>query len=94
MSDELVAQIPEQVDGIGSAGVFISHVHEDKSLADAFSILIQDITAGSVTTFSSSDNSGVGGIRYGDEWFSWIKTKVDAADHVVALLTPKSVGRP
>lgn len=81
-------------DPVSPAAVFISHVHEDKPLADAFSILIQDITAGSVATFSSSDNSGVGGMRYGEEWFSWIKEKVDAADHVVALLTQNSVGRP
>lgn len=93
MTDE-VAETAELTEGAAGAGVFISHVHEDKPLADAFSILIQDITAGSVASFSSSDNSGVGGIRYGDEWFSWIKAKVDSADHVVALLTPRSVGRP
>jgi len=67
MTDE-VAGTAEQTEGNASAGVFISHVHEDKPLADAFSILIQDITspapsatrcAGSVASFSSSDNSGV-----------------------------------
>jgi len=84
----------ESLEPIRAAAVFISHVHEDKPLADAFSILIQDITAGSVVTYSSSDNSGAGGMRYGEEWFSWIKEKVDAAHHVVALLTPRSIGRP
>jgi hypothetical protein len=62
-------------DPVGPAAVFISHVHEDEPLADAFSILIQDITAGSVATYSSSDNSGVGGMRYGEEWSSWIKER-------------------
>lgn len=77
-----------------SSGVFVSHVHEDKPLADAFVQLIRDVTAGSVDAYSSSDNSGGAGIRYGHEWFDWIKERVDRADHVVALLTPTSVGRP
>jgi hypothetical protein len=80
--------------GGDSAGVFISHVHEDKALADAFTLLIRDITAGSVAAYSSSDNSGDAGIKYGTEWFSWIKEKVQSADHIVALLTPRSVSRP
>lgn len=79
---------------IPPGGVFISHVHEDRSIADAFSVLIQDVTAGSVPTYSSSATSGDQGIKYGTEWFQWIRARVDAADHVVAILTPNSVGRP
>jgi hypothetical protein len=55
------------------SGVFVSHVHEDRSLAEAFTLLIRDITAGSVAAYSSSDNTGDSGIKYGLEWFSWIK---------------------
>jgi hypothetical protein len=76
------------------SGVFVSHVHEDRNLAEAFTLLIRDITAGSVAAYSSSDNTGDSGIKYGSEWFSWIKEKVEVSDHIVALLTPHSVGRP
>lgn len=79
---------------VPAGGVFISHVHEDKQVADAFAVLIQDVTAGSVPTYSSSATAGDQGIKYGTEWFQWIRTRVDAADHVVAILTPNSLGRP
>lgn len=75
-------------------GVFISHVNEDKPIADALEILVQDITAGAVRTFASSSRTPGQGIRYGDEWFQWIRSKIEVADHLVALLTPNSLGRP
>lgn len=80
---------PTQTQG----GVFISHVHEDQEIADAFATMIHDITAGAVPTFSSSSTSG-SGIKYGTEWFQWIRQSIDVADHIVALLTPNSLERP
>ncbi len=91
----------EQLDTIDRAdqtklvgGVFISHVHEDRAIADAFSTLVGDVTAGTVPTYASSSTSPLEGIQYGDEWFQWIRSKVESADHVVAILTPRSVGKP
>ncbi len=74
--------------------MFISHVHEDKAVADAFALLLRDSTAGALEVYSSSDTSPGGGIKYGTEWFQWIKSSVGSADHVVALLTPNSLQRP
>ena len=79
---------------LGPGGVFISHIHEDRAIANAFSILVRDVTAGTVPTFASSSTAPEEGIKYGDEWFQWIREKVESADHVVALLTPRSVEKP
>ena len=59
---------------VSNGGIFISHVHEDKPVADALSLLLQDISAGQVTTFSSSSTSPEVGIPYGSEWFQWINS--------------------
>lgn len=83
-----------QIDRTPSGGVFISHIHEDREIAEAFSTLVRDVTAGMVQTYSSSSTSSDAGIKYGDEWFQWIRDRVETADHVVALLTPRSVGKP
>jgi hypothetical protein len=78
----------------GSGGVFISHIHEDREIAEAFADLVRDVTAGAVKTYASSSTAPHEGIRYGDEWYQWIRDRVEQADHVVALLTPRSVGKP
>ncbi|MDR6119113.1 hypothetical protein QE370_002297 [Aeromicrobium sp. SORGH_AS981] len=83
-----------QTASTSSGGVFISHIHEDREIAEAFSTLVRDVTAGMVQTFASSSTSSDAGIKYGDEWFQWIKSRVENADHVVALLTPRSVDKP
>ncbi len=77
-----------------SGGVFISHIQEDRAIANAFALLVRDVTAGTVPTYSSSSTAAEEGIKYGDEWFQWIRNKVESADHIVALLTPRSVGKP
>ena len=74
-------------------GVFISHVHEDEPLAEAFELLVQNVSAGVVPTHRSTAKQS-GGIPYGQEWFSWICERVDRASCIVALLTPSSIARP
>jgi len=74
--------------------VFISHVHEDEALAEAFGMLIQSVTAGAVPTYRSSSKNLGEGIQYGKEWFDWIIESVNEASHTVALITPASTGRP
>src|SRR5437868_2039055 len=93
MADEEIQNDAVEV-SLKAGGVFISHVHEDKSLADAFALLLRDATSGALETYSSSTTTGDGGIRYGTEWFQWIKDSISAADHVVALLTRSSLDRP
>ncbi|HUV05213.1 MAG TPA: toll/interleukin-1 receptor domain-containing protein [Armatimonadota bacterium] len=79
---------------IEPGGVFISHVHEDEPLAEAFELLIHNVSAGVVPTFRSTAKQFGGGIQYGEEWFRWICESVNKAKHIVALLTPASVSRP
>ena len=74
--------------------VFISHVHEDKTLADEFESLLQRSSSGGVTAFNSSSLRDGSGPEYGDIWFDAIHKALERATHVVALVTSHSVGRP
>ena len=74
--------------------VFISHVHEDKTLADEFELLLQRSSSGGVTAFNSSSLRDGSGPEYGDIWFDAIHKALERATHVVALVTRQSVGRP
>lgn len=75
-------------------GVFVSHATEDAPLAQAFSNLIQDVSAGLIPTYSSSSKDKDAGIPYGDDWFTWIEARIRDSGNVVALITPASIGRP
>jgi hypothetical protein len=79
---------------VETGGVFISHVHEDAPLAQAFAQLVWDVTSAGVRTFSSTSTDLGAGIQYGEEWFKWIRASVERARQIVALITPNSVGRP
>lgn len=75
-------------------GVFVSHASEDAPIAQAFSELIHDASAGMIPAYSSSSRDPAAGIPYGDDWFAWIQAKIKESGNVVALITPVSVGRP
>lgn len=74
--------------------VFISHDSRDADLAEAFSNLLTDASAGILKSFRSSDKRGTAGIEYGVEWYRAIMQKLDDATDVVALLTVRSLNRP
>ncbi|MSO98356.1 MAG: TIR domain-containing protein [Rhodospirillaceae bacterium] len=74
--------------------IFISHDTRDAELAEAFSSLLKNVSAGILKSFRSSDRKGSQGIEYGVEWFPEIMNKLGSASDVVCLLTPQSVGRP
>jgi hypothetical protein len=76
------------------ASVFISHDSRDADIAEAFSNLLSDVSAGMLKSFRSSDKIGSSGIAYGVEWYAAIMSKLDDATDVVALLTENSVERP
>jgi len=74
--------------------VFISHDSRDGDIAEAFSNLLSDVSAGTLKSFRSSDKKGTAGIEFGAEWYSSIMTKLSDATDVVALLTQRSIDRP
>jgi hypothetical protein len=77
-----------------SSLVFISHDSRDAALAEAFSKLLTSVSGGVLKSFRSSDHKTTQGIEYGVEWYPAIRSKLDEAGDVVALLTPRSFERP
>lgn len=74
--------------------VFVSHDTRDADIAEAFSNLLSDVSAGTLKSFRSSDRKGTTGIEFGAEWYGTIMNKLSDATDVVALLTQRSVDRP
>jgi hypothetical protein len=86
-------QTPQRLAG-NAPLVFISHDSRDAAVAEAFSTLLADVSAGLLKSFRSSDKSGVSGIEFGSEWYGAIMARLDQATDVVALLTQRSTDRP
>jgi hypothetical protein len=74
--------------------IFISHDTRDAELAEAFSKLLNGVSAGVLKSFRSSDRKGAQGIEYGVEWYPQLMSKLDCASDVVCLLTQRSLERP
>jgi hypothetical protein len=74
--------------------VFISHDSRDADLAEAFSKLLKSVSAGMLKCFRSSDKKGNEGFQFGDEWYSRLMDKLQAASEVVCLFTQRSIDRP
>jgi hypothetical protein len=74
--------------------VFISHDSRDATLAEAFSKLLSNVSAGILKTFRSSDKKGSTGFEYGVEWYPELMKKIESAGDVVCLLTERSLERP
>jgi hypothetical protein len=78
----------------GKGLVFISHDSRDADLAEAFSNLLTDVSAGVLKSFRASDKRSTTGIAFGAEWYRAIMTQLGEATDVVALLTSQSIERP
>lgn len=74
--------------------IFISHDNRDAELAEAFSKLLNGVSAGVLKSFRSSDRKGGQGIDYGVEWYPELMKNLDKASDVVCLLTHSSLERP
>jgi len=74
--------------------VFISHDSRDAEIAEAFSHLLSNISAGVLKSFRSSDKKGTQGIQYGVEWYPEVMKKLNEATDIVCLLTQSSIERP
>ena len=76
------------------SGIFISHTHSDKPVADAIAALVRELFGDRVQVHYSSDKEVGGGIAPGANWFRWIVEKVREADVALILLTPASTQKP
>ncbi len=74
--------------------VFISHDARDAKLAEEFSNLLKNVSAGVLKSFRSSDKKVNQGIEYGVEWYPVIIKNIQTASDVVCLLTENSINRP
>lgn len=74
--------------------VFISHDARDHEMAAAFEGLLRNVSGGIIKSFRSSDKEGRSGVAFGTEWYSAVIEGLKTATDLVALLTPRSVGRP
>jgi hypothetical protein len=79
---------------MANARVFISHSHEEKDLALAWKHLVEDVSAGVIEAWLSSDQSAGGGMPLGKEWRRTIYEKMRDSTHVLALFSPQSMKRP
>lgn len=70
---------------IASPLVFISHDTRDALLAEEFSNVLNNASAGALKSFRSSDKKGTQGIEYGLDWYPAIMGKIDEASDVVCL---------
>lgn len=69
--------------------VFISHDSRDKEIAEAFTLLLDQVGLG---YFSSSSPKSAP--PYGKEWYGEIVHWLKISSHVVCLITPNSLDRP
>src|SRR5690349_257093 len=76
----------------GSHGVFISHTHADKAIADAFRDLIAELFAKHWTVSYSTDEEH--GPKHGGKWLQWIEQQVRTSDFTLVFLTPSSLQKP
>ena len=74
--------------------IFISHDSRDAELAEAFSKLLTNVSAGVLKSFRSSDRKGSQGIEYGAPWYLKLLSNLKSASDVVCLLTQRSLDRP
>ncbi len=70
--------------------IFISHVHEEASLATAVSQLVSEVLLDGVSFFVSSDHRS---IRAGDDWLQKIRGALSDACIVLVIVGPQSIGR-
>jgi TIR domain len=71
--------------------VFISHIHEEKEIANAFKELIEQSFLGMIDVFVSSNEESIG---MGQRWLDSITSALKEASVEILLCSPESVKRP
>jgi tetratricopeptide (TPR) repeat protein len=75
----------------GKPGIFISHTHADKAIADAIDHALKQLFEGAVEVHYSTKTDGDGGIAKGENWFQWIGSQVRQSTAAIIILTPSSI---
>jgi tetratricopeptide (TPR) repeat protein len=76
------------------SGIFISHTHSDKPIADGLASLAGALFGDRLPVNYSSKKELEGGIAPGEDWFRWIVDQVRQSDVALILLTPASIQKP
>lgn len=71
--------------------IFLSHIYEERNLADAFKNLIEKLSEGQIKAWYSSDPRPSGGMELGD-WRKQIKKEMEKSKAIIAIITPESNG--
>jgi tetratricopeptide (TPR) repeat protein len=74
--------------------IFISHVSDERILADAWKELIGAVSSGFIRVWYSSDKNPTGGMTLGNQWFDELYQKIKESELILAIQTPASTGRP
>jgi hypothetical protein len=74
--------------------IFMSHSHDDRTIAAALANLVNDLFEDMVRVSYSTDQTAGGGIPPGAQWLPWILERITEADRTFVLLTPNSLKRP
>jgi tetratricopeptide (TPR) repeat protein len=78
-------------DTVDKPGIFISHTHADKAIADAIDQALKQLFEGAVEVHYSTKTEGDGGIAKGENWFQWIGNQVRQSTVAIIILTPSSI---
>jgi tetratricopeptide (TPR) repeat protein len=78
-------------DTLDKPGIFISHTHADKAIADALDRALTRLFAGAIEVHYSTKTEGAGSIAKGDNWFQWIGNQVRQSTVAIIVLTPSSI---
>lgn len=76
------------------SGIFISHTHSDRLLADAVAQLVEDLFGNRVVVRYSTQKEIDRGITPGADWYRWIVDQVETAQVAFILITPSSIQKP
>src|SRR5947209_18586458 len=74
-----------------SRSVFISHIHEEKGVANALNEILDEQLGLSGYVFLTS---GTGQVRAGEVWLDRIKEELNTAKVLIAMLSHISIQRP
>ncbi len=69
--------------------IFVSHVSDDKQLAEAIKSAINDAFEGSIELYLA-----VHELAGGDEWKTEIRKNLNECDALISVMTPASINRP
>jgi len=73
--------------------VFISHRHEDSTLAGAWRDLLHDVSAGQIESWFSSDDRPGSGVQPGN-WYEQLQDHLKKSSAILVIVTPGVVEGP